>query len=108
MSDSELASLYTNAKGFIALARDEDFGMTVVESMSYGTPVLAFNGGGYKESVIAGKTGVLIEDTDPASVVRGIKLMNKTKWDRKTIKKWASQFNSDRFRQEFYARVARG
>lgn len=40
------------------------FGMTVVESMSYGTPVLAYKGGGYKETVLPGKTGILIEGTD--------------------------------------------
>jgi glycosyltransferase involved in cell wall biosynthesis len=47
--DSELAELYANAAGFVALAQDEDFGMTVVESMTYGTPVLAYHGGGYLE-----------------------------------------------------------
>lgn len=97
VSERELADLYANARGFVALAHDEDFGMTVVESMAYGTPVLAFNGGGYKETVIPGKTGILIDGTNIKSVAGGIKQMEKTKWDRKYIREWASQFGRDRF-----------
>jgi glycosyltransferase involved in cell wall biosynthesis len=100
VDDSDLAKLYLNAKGFVALSRDEDFGMTVVESMSYGTPVLAYNGGGYRESVIQGKTGILINGTDTASVEDGIKQMNKIKWNRDEIKKWASKFGRERFEKE--------
>jgi glycosyltransferase involved in cell wall biosynthesis len=97
VGDVELGELYRGAKGFVALARDEDFGMTVVESMGYGTPVLVFNGGGYKETVIPGKTGVLINGTDTSSVKAGIERMEKTKWDRDRIKKWASKFGRDKF-----------
>lgn len=100
VEDGELGELYSRAKGFVALARDEDFGMTVVESMGYGTPVLAYNGGGYKESVIPGKTGILIDGTDPKSVAEGIKRMEKTKWDRKYIVKWARRFGRERFESE--------
>lgn len=97
VDDNELAALYTNAKGFVALARDEDFGMTVVESMAYGTPVLAFNGGGYKETVVEGKTGILINETDTKSIAEGIVKMGKIKWDRVAIKKWASKFGKNVF-----------
>jgi glycosyltransferase involved in cell wall biosynthesis len=91
VDDAELVELYSRAKGFIALARDEDFGMTVVEAMGYGTPVLALNSGGYRETVVP-KSGILIEDTSVESVVAGIKLMEQTKWDHSEIVKWASQF----------------
>lgn len=97
VDDAQLAALYEGASGFVALARDEDFGMTVVESMAYGTPVLAFNGGGYKETVLPGKTGILIEGTDIESVKRGIAQMEKTKWDRAQIKNWASKFEREIF-----------
>jgi glycosyltransferase involved in cell wall biosynthesis len=97
VDDQEIANLYTNAKGFVALSKDEDFGMTVVESMAYGTPVLAFNGGGYKETVVEGKTGVFINDLDVKSIKDALVRMEKTKWDREYIKKWASKFGRERF-----------
>lgn len=122
VSNEELADLYAGAKGFVALARDEDFGMTVVESMGYGTPVLAYNGGGYRETVRDPahqqigesasqhvsksanqklvQTGVLIDNLDTESIRKGIERMEKTKWDRKVIKQWASQFNRARFEKE--------
>lgn len=100
VSDEALVALYSHAKGFVALARDEDFGMTVVESMLRGTPVLAFNGGGYKETVIDGKTGILIEGVTVADIEDGILKFETTKWDRVAIKKWASQFGRARFEKE--------
>lgn len=100
VDDHELATLYANAKGFVALSRDEDFGMTVVESMAYGTPVLAYNGGGYKETVVEGKTGVSINDLNVKSIKDGLVRMEKTKWDREYIKKWASKFGRERFEKE--------
>lgn len=100
VSDSELVELYAGARGFIALAHDEDFGMTVVEAMCCGTPVLAYNGGGYRETVRDGQTGVLIEGTDAESVAEGIKTMEKTKWDHEGIIKWAGNFNRENFERK--------
>ncbi len=56
----ELIELYARCKGFIATAADEDFGMTLVEAMASGKPVIAAKEGGYRETVTA-ETGVLIE-----------------------------------------------
>lgn len=100
VKDSELEELYASAKGFIALARDEDFGMTVVESMTYGTPVLAYKGGGYLETVVPGKTGILIEGTGVKEIGEGIKEMENTKWNKQEIKKWAGKFGRGRFEKE--------
>jgi glycosyltransferase involved in cell wall biosynthesis len=97
VDDSELGVLYTHATGFVALSRDEDFGMTVVESMSYGTPVLAYNGGGYRETVIPGKTGILIDGTDSKSIGEGLKKMQQVKWDRASIMRHAKKFGRERF-----------
>lgn len=105
VSDSELAELYGKAEGFVALARDEDFGMTVVESMLHGTPVLAYNGGGYKETVVDGKTGVLVNTLDLKSIKQGIERMESIKWDREEIKKWASKFGRERFEKEIRRKV---
>jgi glycosyltransferase involved in cell wall biosynthesis len=100
VEDDELYELYGKAKGFIALARDEDFGMTVVEAQAAGTPVIAFNGGGFKETVINGKTGILINDTDEKTIEEAIKKINKIKWDKETLQKNALRFSKERFIKE--------
>jgi glycosyltransferase involved in cell wall biosynthesis len=100
VNDEDLYKLYSGAKGFIALARDEDFGMTVVEAMAAGTPVIAFNGGGFKESVVSGVTGILIEDTDEKTIAEAVKKLVKTKWDKTKIQNQARKFSKDRFIKE--------
>ncbi|HLD10578.1 MAG TPA: glycosyltransferase [Candidatus Nanoarchaeia archaeon] len=72
-----LKKLYANCKGFITTAKDEDFGMTVVEAMASGKPVIAPDEGGYKESLIHNKTGILIKDINSNKLVEAIKEINK-------------------------------
>ena len=105
VSDEELYKLYGRAKGFIALARQEDFGMTVVEAQAAGTPVITFKGGGFKESVIDGKTGVFVTDLDEKSIKTAIDKVNKTKWDNKVLRENARKFSKERFIKEMKAHI---
>lgn len=105
VSDEELAGLYERARGYLALAKDEDFGMTVVEAIAHGTPVVGLVSGGYKETVIEGKTGVRVEMIEDESkqvekIVEGMKKLERTKWDRDWMKKWADQFGREKFEKE--------
>jgi glycosyltransferase involved in cell wall biosynthesis len=73
----KLLELYANCKGFITTAKDEDFGMTPVEAMASGKPVIAGNEGGYKETVIHAKTGILIDDINSDKLAEEIKKMSE-------------------------------
>lgn len=99
-SDNQLQHLYAHAKAFFALASDEDFGITPVESMMHGTPVIAFRGGGYIESVVENKTGVFFEEQSVQSLVEAIKVFEKKKFDAKEIAKYAQKFSKERFQEE--------
>lgn len=101
LDDSMIYHTYAHAFGFIALARNEDFGMTVVESMAVGTPVIAFNGGGFKETVKDGITGILINNTDEKTIEDAIARFEKIKWDRKKIQQYTLKFSKERFKSEF-------
>jgi glycosyltransferase involved in cell wall biosynthesis len=94
VSQEELLELYANCKGFITTAKDEDFGMTPVEAMASGKPVIACNEGGYKETVIDGKTGILIDDINEeklAEAVRKMSLELKSKKNHLKYKKVCQQ-----------------
>jgi glycosyltransferase involved in cell wall biosynthesis len=111
VSDEDLWGLYAEARGFIALAKDEDFGMTVVEAMAAGTPVIAFNGGGFKETVIDGVTGILIEDTDVEAIKEAIEKLLTIRWDKRILQRHARKFSVQRFKKEltdFVYRVYKG
>jgi glycosyltransferase involved in cell wall biosynthesis len=105
VTDEELVGLYSGAKAFFALATDEDFGITPVEAMLCGTPVIAYNGGGYKETVIDGKTGVLFNDATVASLTAAIRKFEKMEFDPKVCQKQAEKFSKERFIKEIKAFV---
>jgi glycosyltransferase involved in cell wall biosynthesis len=58
--ENRLLDLYARCRGFLTTAVDEDFGITPVEAMAAGKCVLATDEGGYRETVIPGKTGFLL------------------------------------------------
>ncbi len=100
VDDEGIVKLYSQAKGFIALARDEDFGMTVAEAQAAGTPVIAFNGGGFKESVIDGKTGIFVNDTDVETLKNAFEKFEKIKWNKSVIQDNAKRFSKENFIQK--------
>ncbi len=77
VSFDELTDLYANCKGFITTAKDEDFGLTAVEAMASGKPVIAPNEGGYSETIVHGKTGLLIDAISVEKIVDAIKEINR-------------------------------
>ncbi len=65
VSEDELLRLYAQCKGLVTTAQDEDFGLTPVEAMASGKPVVAVREGGYLESIIDGETGLLVKPEVP-------------------------------------------
>jgi glycosyltransferase involved in cell wall biosynthesis len=96
--DKTLKELYTNCKGFITTSRDEDFGMTPIEAMAAGKPVIAPNEGGYKETIINGKTGILIDEINSDKIVEAIKIIGKNpKKYKAACLKQAKKFDTKEF-----------
>lgn len=100
VSDEELVQLYAGAKAFLALATDEDFGITPVESMLCGTPVIAYYGGGFKETVIEGKTGVFFRESTVDALIGAIKKFEKLHFEPKVCQQHAEKFSKERFKKE--------
>lgn len=68
----ELKHYYSAADIFITTPWYEPFGITPLESMACGTPVIGSEVGGIKYSVADGRTGVLVPPKDPVSLAAAI------------------------------------
>ena len=69
-NDETIAQHYANARAFIFPAED-DFGMTVVEAMAHGVPVIAFGKGGALEIMQEGINGELFAAQTPEVLADG-------------------------------------
>ena len=70
-SSQVLKEYMQKAKAFVFTA-EEDFGIIVVEAMSCGTPVIAWNYGGTAETMIDGKTGIHFSDQTKESIFTAV------------------------------------
>ena len=71
-SGDKLKEYMQKAKAFV-FAAEEDFGITVVEAMACGTPVIALNYGGTSESVLHGRTGILFGKQTKESLISAVR-----------------------------------
>lgn len=74
ISDVLLRDYYRRAKIVVGLSYNEPFGLVPLEAMACGTPIIAINEGGYKETVIDSKTGYLIK-RDSKIVAEKVRLL---------------------------------
>lgn len=98
VSEEKLKELYGGCIATINATLYEDFGMVAVESMAAGKPVIATNRGGFTETVLHKKTGLLINPT-PDNIIKAVKWLTPKKAlkMRKTCEQRAKQFSEKRF-----------
>jgi glycosyltransferase involved in cell wall biosynthesis len=73
--EDKLLDLYSRCRGLLCTAMDEDFGMTPLEAMASGKPVVAVNEGGFTETLTP-QTGLLVEPS-LVDIVNAIKTLNR-------------------------------
>ncbi len=106
LSDERLAQEMGQAGGFL-FAAVEDFGLMPLEAMATGTPVIALNAGGTKETVVPGTTGVLYDQQTPESLIAGIEEFERQRgrFRPEEIRAHAEQFDIAPWRRKFHALV---
>jgi glycosyltransferase involved in cell wall biosynthesis len=96
VSRGELAELFGRASGFVHVA-EEDFGISTVEALAAGTPVVALDAGGARDIVRPNIDGVLIERADIESLQAGIRAVADRSWDRDALRGRSLEFSAERF-----------
>lgn len=100
-SDEVVATYYRHAKAFI-MPQEEDFGLTPIEAMRFGVPILALRKGGALETIKEGMTGEFFDDPIPEALADGVRRLSErhAAYNRNEIKFHASKFTADKFRDE--------
>ncbi len=100
VGEEELRDLYSRCEGFITTAIDEDFGLTPLEAMASGKPVVATKEGGYLETVLDGYTGRLVSP-DPDAIRSAVyEIAADPEKYRDSCIKRAELFSFDAFKKE--------
>lgn len=99
VTDAKLSDLYSKCQAFI-FPQEEDFGLTAVEAMAAGRPVVAFAAGGALEIIKEGVSGIFFEAQNPKSLVGAIKKMSQQNFEPEEIRRQAVQFDKEIFKQK--------
>jgi glycosyltransferase involved in cell wall biosynthesis len=106
VSDEELRSLYSRARA-VLVASEEEFGLVALEAQAAGTPVIAFDGGGARETVIDGVTGIRFSPQTVDGMIAAIRRFESRSWDRAAMQANAARFNEARFRRQLLGQIER-
>lgn len=81
---------------------EEDFGITPVEAMASGRPVIAFGRGGVLDTVIPNKTGILFEDQSTNGLLQAIDRFEamEGQFEPLLIRQHSQQFGADEFKNK--------
>lgn len=99
VSDQKKSELYAKALAFIH-PQIEDLGITAIESMAAGRPVIAFAGGGALETIKDGVTGIFFHEQTWENLLDTILHFNPGQFDSLKIREQAEQFGLDNFKQK--------
>jgi len=99
VSDGQKVHLFSHAQALIH-PQFEDCGITALEAMASGRPVLAFNKGGALETVLPGITGDFFDEQSVDALITAIRSFNPADYDPKVIREHAQTFDLERFQKQ--------
>lgn len=99
VSDDTLALMYQKAAALI-FPQVEDFGITPLEAMASGCPVIAYAQGGALETVVDNKTGILFHTQSPEALKQALYKFEKKRFDHRAIRTHAEKFSEQAFQEK--------
>ena len=106
VSDAERLALFNGCRAFL-FPGEEDFGITPLEAMAAGRPVVAYRAGGALDTVIDRHTGIFFDQQTVPALQQAITALASHAWDAHAIRTHAEYFGRDRFMERMQALIAR-
>jgi glycosyltransferase involved in cell wall biosynthesis len=97
VDDGTLAQLYAEAAALV-VPGVEEFGIAAVEAQAAGRPVIAIDAGGARETVVPGRTGLLVRNGGSGDLARALR-EDLTAFDPEDIRAHAQRFSRRVFQE---------
>ncbi len=106
VTDRRKFELLRNARALV-VTQEEDFGISMVEALSVGCPVIAYGVGGATHIIEPGKTGVFFDRQLPSSLRRVLADFDPHKFSAETCIKASKRFSVYNFHKALLAELNR-
>lgn len=103
-SDQDVAGLLRRCQALV-FPQEEDFGITPLEAMASGRPVIAYKAGGALETVVEGITGTFFQEQTEECLMDVIRDFDAHAYNKELIRKQAEKFSKQRFKKELKAYI---
>jgi glycosyltransferase involved in cell wall biosynthesis len=100
--NNDLGQLMARCRAFVFPGL-EDFGITPVQAMAAGRPVIAYAGGGALDYVVEGVSGTFFNEQTPESLADAVRRFDAGIFDPATIRAHAQQFDTNVFKSKLLA-----
>ncbi|MEI6288114.1 MAG: glycosyltransferase [bacterium] len=99
VSDETKRRLYADCIAYLN-PQEEDFGITAIEAMASGRPIIAYGAGGATETVLAGQTGEFFDEQIWEDLADKIIRFRPENYNPEIIKNHAQQFSTAMFKEK--------
>jgi glycosyltransferase involved in cell wall biosynthesis len=104
LGPEELRTLYRTCALYVQPG-EEDFGISAVEALACGAPVVALSRGGARDIVRDGENGVLYEGEEAADLAAAVERADGLRFEYTRLRASALPFRKERFETEFRAAI---
>jgi glycosyltransferase involved in cell wall biosynthesis len=97
ISEDARKELYSKCIAFIH-PQEEDFGITPLEAMASGRPVIAYRKGGATETVIENKTGIFFDNQTKGDIINIVRKFQSENFNSNIIRRYAENYSVENFK----------
>lgn len=104
LDDRSVVAHMQHAEAFV-FPGEEDFGITPVESMAAGVPVIGYARGGVAETIIDGETGILVDRQTATAFAKAFHRYQRSDYAASALAAQAEKFRRERFITELRSSI---